>query len=140
MSPHAKSAIIAPWPTLSPGNVQMAVLLGLFDSDNYNWRSMTSPGITGLFNPNCLQSGAENLMKCYPGDNTYSGAPLTAVSLINPDNQFHSITTTVDVNGKILVTTLVGPVLLGPPVRDPCGLNALSELCVLLEPTHVQES
>ena len=111
MSPHAKSAIIAPWPTLSPGNVQMAVLLGLFDSDNYNWRSMTSPGITGLFNPNCLQSGAENLMKCYPGDNTYSGAPLTAVSLINPDNQFHSITTTVDVNGKSLVTTLVGPVL-----------------------------
>lgn len=78
----------------------MAVLLGLFDSDKYNWRSMTSPRITGLFNSNCLQSGADNLMKCYPGDNTYSGAPLTDVSLINPDNQFHSVTTTVLVNGK----------------------------------------
>lgn len=88
----------------------MAVLLGLFDSDNYNWRSMTSPGITGLFNANCLQSAAENLMKCYPGDNTYSGAPLTAVSLIDPDNQFHSVTTTVAVNGKNLagVATVAG--------------------------------
>eukprot|EP00903_Cladosiphon_okamuranus_P009435 g8995.t1 len=81
------------------GNVQLAVLLGLFDSDNYCWRSMTSPRITGLFNPNCLQSGADNLMKCYPGDNTYSGPPLTDVFLINPDNQFHAVTTTVAVNG-----------------------------------------
>lgn len=90
----------------------MAVLLGLFDSDNYNWRSMTSPGITGLFNPNCLQSGAENLMKCYPGDNTYSGAPLTAVSLVNPDNQFHSVTTTVGVNGKDLPVSWINLILL----------------------------
>lgn len=89
-----------PLPTRYAGNARMAVLLGLFDSDNYNWRSMTSPGITGLFNPNCLQSGAENLMKCYPGDNTYSGPPLTDVLLINPENQFHSVTTTVGVNGK----------------------------------------
>ena len=85
----------------------MAVMFGLFDSDNYNWRSMTSPGITGLFNPNCLQSGADNLMKCYPGDNTYSGAPLTAVSLLNPDSQFHSLTTTVAVNGKGRVSSWV---------------------------------
>ena len=78
----------------------MAVMLGLFDSDNYNWRSMTSPGITGLFNSNCLQSGADNLMKCYPGDNTYSGPPLTAVSLLNPNSQFHSVTTTVATHGE----------------------------------------
>lgn len=79
------------------------MLLGLFDHDNYNWRSMTSPGITGLFNPNCLQSGAENLMKCYPGDNSWSGPPLTDVSLIHPDNQFYSVSTTVDVNGNDVV-------------------------------------
>lgn len=85
----------------------MAVLLGLFDNDNYNWRSMTSPGITGLFNPNCLQSGAENLMKCYPGDNTYSGAPLTAVSLVDSDNQFHSLTTTVATNGETARTACI---------------------------------
>ncbi|CAN0017372.1 unnamed protein product, partial [Ectocarpus sp. 13 AM-2016] len=81
------------------GNARLAVMFGMFDNDNYNWRSMTSPGITGLFNPNCLQSGDENLMKCYPGDNTYSGPPLTDVSLINENNQFHSLTTTVGTNG-----------------------------------------
>lgn len=80
----------------------MAILLGLYDSDNYNWRSMTSPGITGLFNEYCLQAGADNLMKCYPGDNTYTLANTNpeTVSLINEDNQFHSLTTTVDTNGK----------------------------------------
>ncbi|CAM9818998.1 unnamed protein product [Scytosiphon promiscuus] len=83
------------------GNVQMAILLGFYDSDNYNWRSMTSPGITGLFNEYCLQSGADNLMTCYPGDNTYTLANTNpeTVSLINEDNQFHSLTTTVDTNG-----------------------------------------
>lgn len=86
--------------TLLLGNVQLAVLLGLFDSENYSWRSMTTPRITGLYNPNCLQAGAEYLMKCYPGDNTYSGPPATDVLLINPENQFHSVTTTVDVHGK----------------------------------------
>ncbi|CAM9973823.1 unnamed protein product, partial [Pylaiella littoralis] len=83
------------------GNVQMAILLGLYNSDNYNWRSMTSPGITGLFNQYCLDSGSRNLMKCYPGDNTYTLAntnPAT-VSLINEANQFHSLTTTVETNG-----------------------------------------
>ena len=104
----------------------MAVLLGLFDSDNYNWRSMTSPGITGLFNPNCLQSGADNLMKCYPGDNTYSGAPLTAVSLINPDNQFHSITTTVAVNGKSLASSWEREIS-GPYRTNSCGSSLAVE-------------
>eukprot|EP00903_Cladosiphon_okamuranus_P012911 g12054.t1 len=83
------------------GNTQMAILLGLYDSNNYCWRSMTSPGITGLFNPFCLQAGDENLMKCYPGDNTYTLANRnpTTVSLINEDNQFHSLTTNVGTNG-----------------------------------------
>lgn len=85
----------------------MAVLLGFFDSENYNWRSMTSPQITGLFNPNCLRSGAENLMKCYPGDNTYSGPPLSTVSLMN-ENPFHSLTTTVAVNGEKLEGIIYG--------------------------------
>lgn len=80
----------------------MAVLFGLFDNDNYNWRSMTSPGITGLFNSNCLQSGFNNLMKCYPGDNTFDGVQ-TTVSLVNMDNQFHSLNTTVDTNGESLI-------------------------------------
>ena len=83
------------------GNAQMAVLLGLFDSNNYNWRSMTSPGITGLFNSNCLTSGANNLMTCYPGDNTFDGVQ-TTVSLISMENQFHSLTTTVETNGENL--------------------------------------
>lgn len=86
------------------GNTQMAILLGLYDSENYCWRSMTSPGITGLFNPFCLQAGEENLMKCYPGDNTYTLAntsPAT-VSLINEDNQFHSLTTNTGTNGEAL--------------------------------------
>ena len=49
------------------GNAQFAVITGLFDSPNYNWRSMTSPRITGLFNKFCLESGRANLMTCYPG-------------------------------------------------------------------------
>ena len=76
----------------------MAVLLGMFESDNYSWRSMTSPGITGLFNEHCLGSGAANLMTCYPGDNTFDGV-LTTVRLI-AENPFHSVTTTVEVNGE----------------------------------------
>lgn len=81
------------------GNAQIAVITGMFDNDNYNWRSMTSPGITGLFNANCLASGAANLMRCYPGDNTYDGE-LTTVSLVNMESQFHSIYTTVATNGE----------------------------------------
>lgn len=84
------------------GNAQIAVLTGMFGSDNYNWRSMTSPGITGLFNSNCLRSGAANLMTCYPGDNTFDGVQ-TAVSLVNSNSQFHSLTTTVATNGEFYV-------------------------------------
>lgn len=75
-------------------------MTGMWDSDNYNWRSMVSPGITGLFNRNCLESGAANLMTCYPGDNTYDGTVEGATLLINTDSQFHSIYTTVANNGE----------------------------------------
>lgn len=80
----------------------MAILLGLYEHPNYCWRSMVSPGITGLFNPFCLQSGDENLMTCYPGDNTFTSANVnpSTVSLINEDNQFHSLTTTTGTNGE----------------------------------------
>lgn len=83
---------------LHAGNAQFAVLTGMFASDNYNWRSMTSPGITGLFNKNCLESGAANLMKCYPGDNTYERVQ-TSVSLVNLKNPYHGLFTTVATNG-----------------------------------------
>eukprot|EP00904_Undaria_pinnatifida_P011670 jgi/Undpi1/7633/HiC_scaffold_23.g10106.m1 len=79
------------------GNAQMAVLIGFFADDNYNWRSMTSPGISGLFNEHCLGSGAANLMMCYPGDNTYDGV-IQTVKLV-ADNPYHSLTTTVETNG-----------------------------------------
>ncbi|CAM9848210.1 unnamed protein product, partial [Ectocarpus fasciculatus] len=81
------------------GNVQIALITGMWDSDNYNWRSMVSPGITGLFNENCLDSAAQNLMVCYPGDNTFDGTVSGATILVNEDNQFHSIYSTVDNNG-----------------------------------------
>ncbi|CBN75521.1 conserved unknown protein [Ectocarpus siliculosus] len=86
--------------------------------DNYNWRSLTSPGITGHFNKFCLTSATSNLMKdscmrvykprglrtlcqtltCAPGDNTYDGVQ-TDVSLISSVSQFHSIYTTESNNG-----------------------------------------
>lgn len=77
------------------------MLIGLYDADTYNWRSMTTPGITGLFNKNCLQSAAANDITCAPGDNTYDGSDTDAVrgvSLI-ADNQFHALKTTEDTNG-----------------------------------------
>ncbi|CAB1104851.1 unnamed protein product [Ectocarpus sp. CCAP 1310/34] len=52
-------------------NVQIALMTGMWDGDNYNWRSMVTPGITGLFNENCLDSAAQNLVACYPGENTF---------------------------------------------------------------------
>ncbi|CAM9564896.1 unnamed protein product, partial [Pylaiella littoralis] len=85
--------------TEDTGNVQIALMTGMWDSDNYNWRSMVSPGITGLFNKNCLESAAANLMTCYPGDNTYDGTVEDAAVLINKDSQFHSIYTTESGNG-----------------------------------------
>ncbi|CAM9095540.1 unnamed protein product [Ectocarpus sp. 6 AP-2014] len=85
--------------TEDTGNVQIALMTGMWDSDNYNWRSMVSPGITGLFNENCLDSAAQNLMVCYPGDNTFDGTVPGAAILVNEDNQFHSIYSTVANNG-----------------------------------------
>ncbi|CAM9564780.1 unnamed protein product [Pylaiella littoralis] len=85
--------------TEDTGNVQIALMTGMWDSDNYNWRSMVSPGITGLFNEFCLESAAANLMKCYPGDNTFDGTVSGAAVLTNPDSQFHSIYTTESGNG-----------------------------------------
>ncbi|CAM9838625.1 unnamed protein product, partial [Discosporangium mesarthrocarpum] len=80
------------------GNVEVARLMNFyFDNPNYNWRSMTSPGITGLYNKFCLESGANQQMKCYPGDNTYTGIT-TSVSLV-AENEYHPLTTTVETNG-----------------------------------------
>ncbi|CAB1107791.1 unnamed protein product [Ectocarpus sp. CCAP 1310/34] len=81
------------------GNAQIAVITGLFDVDTYGWRSMTTPGITGFYNKNCLKSAMDNLITCAPGDNTYIGAPTTTVSLISDVSQFHSIYTTEEING-----------------------------------------
>lgn len=80
-------------------NAQIAVILGLFESEMYDWRSMTTPGITGLFNKNCLSSASENLIMCAPGDNTYDGVQ-TSVSLVSDVNQFHSIYTTEEVGER----------------------------------------
>lgn len=71
----------------------------MFESNNYNWRSLTSPGITGHFNQYCLSSAWDNLMRCAPGDNTYDGVQ-TDVSLISSVSQFHSIYTTTGTNGE----------------------------------------
>lgn len=70
----------------------------MFQKANYNWRSMVSPGITGLFNKNCLESGKNNLMTCYPGDNTYDGIN-TDTSLISSISPYHSMNTTEATNG-----------------------------------------
>ncbi|CAM9308757.1 unnamed protein product [Choristocarpus tenellus] len=78
-------------------NIEIAKLTGFYyGNENFNWYSMTSPGITGLFNEFCLSSGADQLMICYPGDNTYVGEG--TVSLV-ADNKFHPLTTTVATNG-----------------------------------------
>ncbi|CAM9972579.1 unnamed protein product [Choristocarpus tenellus] len=80
------------------GNVELVKAVGFYyGNENYNWYSMTSPGITGLFNEFCLSSGAAALMTCYPGDNTYLPG-VTSVSLV-ADNPFHPLTTTVSTNG-----------------------------------------
>ena len=81
------------------GNVQIGVITGLFENQNYNWRSFTSPGITGLFNPMCLQSAIDNLMKCGPGDNTYNPVSETPVSLVSDVSDYHSIYTELSTSG-----------------------------------------
>lgn len=80
------------------GSAQFAVITGLFKSANYNWRSMTNPGITGLFNHFCLTSAMANLNKCGPGDNVYDGVH-TPVKLVSTSNRFHSIYTSTATNG-----------------------------------------
>ncbi|CAM9195752.1 unnamed protein product [Ectocarpus sp. 8 AP-2014] len=40
-------------------------------------------------------TAAQNLMVCYPGDNTFDGTVSGATILVNEDNQFHSIYSTV---------------------------------------------
>ena len=80
------------------GNTQIAVLTGLFNDDSYSWRSMTNPGITGLFNPNCLTTAMDDLLVAGPGDNTYDGVQ-TSVSLISSVSPYHSIYTTTSTNG-----------------------------------------
>lgn len=81
------------------GNAEIANIIGLWESTHYNPRSMVTGGITGLFNPVCLQSAADVLIKCYPGDNSFNPDNNTPVSLVNSNNQFHSIHTTQSVNG-----------------------------------------
>ncbi|CAN0374160.1 unnamed protein product [Pylaiella littoralis] len=80
------------------GLVQIAVLTGMFASENYNWRSITPPGITGHFNKYCMASATANLMTCAPGDNTFNGI-LTDVSLVSNVSDYHSIYTTEAING-----------------------------------------
>lgn len=77
--------------------------MGMYGADTYNWRSMTNPGITGLFNKNCLQSAMDNFITCAPGDNTYVGSEDVPVSLISDESQFHSIYTTEATNGKYVL-------------------------------------
>lgn len=96
--PVRTSSCVACAVFLRPANAQIAVITGMFAMESYNWRSMVSPGITGLFNKNCLQSGSNNLMTCYPGDNTYDGVN-TVTSLISSVSPYHSIYTTEATNG-----------------------------------------
>ena len=62
---------------------------------------MTTPGITGLFNKNCLKSAMDNKITCAPGDNTWdNSSPIVNVTLISDVSQFHSIYTTEETNGE----------------------------------------
>ena len=84
-----------------PGNSWIAVITGLFDAKTYAGRSMTTPGITGLYNKNCLKSAMDNQITCAPGDNTWdNSSPIVNVSLISDVSQFHSIYTTEETNGE----------------------------------------
>lgn len=83
------------------GNSWIAIITGLYDADTYAQRSMTTPGITGLFNKNCLQSAMDNKITCAPGDNTWdNSSAIVNVTLISDVSQFHSIYTTESTNGK----------------------------------------
>ena len=41
----------------------------------------------------------DNLIKCAPGDNTYDGVQ-TEISLVSTESPYHSIYTTMEVNGE----------------------------------------
>lgn len=83
------------------GNSWIASIIGLYGLDTYAGRSMTTPGITGLFNKNCLQSAMDNKITCAPGDNTWDNSSATVnVTLISDVSQFHSIYTTESNNGE----------------------------------------
>ena len=60
---------------------------------------MTTPGITGLFNKNCLKSAMEQKITCAPGDNTWDGIQ-TNISLVSEESQFHSIYSIEETHGK----------------------------------------
>ncbi|CAM9872510.1 unnamed protein product, partial [Discosporangium mesarthrocarpum] len=79
--------------TEDQANTQMAIASGLYyNNSNYNWYSMTTPGITGLFNHICLKSAMDQLITCAPGDNTY---PV----LVSDVSVYHSIHTSVEEHG-----------------------------------------
>lgn len=75
----------------------------MYEAETYNSRSMTNPGITGLFNKNCLKSAMDNLITCAPGDNTYVGSEEVPIRLISDVSQFHSIYTTEETNGEVTI-------------------------------------
>lgn len=118
------------------GNAQIAVIAGLFEHETYDWRSMTTPGITGLFNKNCLTSAADNLIMCAPGDNTYDGVQ-TNVSLISSVSQFHSLYTTEEEVGEqgLILPRGVSEISLkeGHEPRSGCGIfsSSLDPVAVL---------
>ena len=113
------------------GSAQFAVLTGLFQSNNYNWRSMTTPRITGLYNKYCLESGRRNLMTCMPGDNTWNFENGTPVSLVNEEQQFHSIYTTEETNG------LAGMQIV-PRYATNVYFNCISGECLVEENEYVR--
>ena len=115
------------------GNVQIAVLTGLFEKENYNWRSFTPPGITGLFNPMCLQSAMDNLIKCSPGDNTYNPLNGTPVSLVSDVSEFHSIYTTTSENG------LAGFQIV-PRFASSVYFNCISGDCLVKENEYIRRT
>lgn len=95
------NAMPSPIDSTPAGNSWIAVITGLFDADTYAGRSMTTPGITGLFNKNCLKSAMDNKITCAPGDNTWdNSSPTVNVSLISDVSQFHSIYTTEEVGER----------------------------------------
>lgn len=105
------------------------MLTGIFGSDNYNWRSQTMPGITGLYNKFCLTSATANLMTCAPGDNTFDGV-FSAVSLVSDVSEFHSIYTTEAESGECLLPCL------SPSGTGACASNNTSPVEIRVALPH----